>query len=337
MKTKYWRLACLLCFFMVFQSSHAQKSGYKLINTFHISSPGGWDYPSADPQSNYLYLSHGNQVNILNKMTGDSVGVIPNTTGVHGIAFVHDQQKGYVSAGRLNVVVVFSLSTGETLKQIPVGKNPDWIFYDDYSKRIITSNHTGGDISLIDPVTDQVTATIEVGGKLETIVSDMKGRLYINVEDKNAIAEIDLKQQKVTNTWPLPAEGPTGLAMDTKTRRLFSSCDGKLVVLNADNGKVVDTIAIGDGADGAAFDPGTHLIFTSNGSGTLSVIRERDADHFQLVEDITTKRGARTISVDPSTHRVYLPTADYEAPAPGATNGRPRMVPGSFQVLVYGK
>lgn len=337
MKNRYWRLIYPICFFAALQTVYAQKSGYHLISTFHIKSPGGWDYPAVDPQSGKLYLSHGNQVNILNKKSGDSLGVIPNTTGVHGIAFVHGQNKGYISAGRLNAVVVFSLTTGETIKQVPVGKNPDWIFYDDYSKRVITSNHTGGDISLIDPETDQVTATIEVGGKLETIVSDHAGKLYINVEDKNAIAEIDLRQQKVTNTWPLPAEGPTGLVMDTKTRRLFSSCDGKLVILNADNGRVVDTIAIGDGADGAAFDPATHLIFTSNGSGTLSVIHEQDADHFQLIENVTTKRGARTISLDPATHRVYLPAAEYEAAQPGAANSRPRMIPGSFQVLVFGK
>ncbi len=313
------------------------QSGYQLVKTFHIASSGGWDYPAVDVNSNKLYLSHGGQVNILDKTTGDSIGVIPNTTGVHGIAFVPSLGKGYTSNGRANNVTVFDLKTGATLAQVVVGKNPDWIMYDAYSKKIITSNHSGGDLSLIDVNTDQVVATIAVGGtKLETVVSDGAGKLFVNLEDKNQIAEVDIAKSAITNIWELtPSESPTGLAIDIKTKRLFSTCDKTLVVMDATNGKIVTTVPIGEGCDGAAFDPASKLIFTSNGSGTVSVVKEVSANEYKLVETVETKRGARTITLDTKTHMVYLPTADYEPiPADAPKGTRAKMIPGSFQVLV---
>ena len=316
--------------------THAQKT-YHVAKTFHIASPGGWDYPAIDPGSNHLYLSHGSQVNILDKNTGDSVGIIPNTTGVHGIAFVNTLGKGYTSNGRLNNVTVFDLKTFAILGQVTVGKNPDWIMYDAFSKKVITSNHSGGDITIIDPVTDKVVTTIIIGGsKLETIVSDNAGKLFVNLEDKNEIAEVDMKNYTVLNHWSLaPGEGPTGLAIDPKTKRLFATCDKLLVVMDATNGKIVANVPIGDGCDGAAFDPASGLIFTSNGEGTLSVIKEVNKDTYQLEGNVPTKRGARTITIDEKTHSLYLPTADYEPLAPDAPkNTRPKMVMGSFQVLV---
>jgi DNA-binding beta-propeller fold protein YncE len=312
------------------------QSGYQVVKTFHIASLGGWDYPSVDANSNKLYLSHGGQVNILDKITGDSIGVITNTTGVHGVAFATAAGKGYTSNGRLNNVTVFDLKTGATLSQVAVGKNPDWIMYDAFSKRIVTSNHSGGDLSLIDVATDQVVGTIAVSGVLETVVSNGAGKLYVNIEDKNEIAEVDLSKMAVVNKWSLaPSESPTGLEMDVKTKRLFATCDKTLVVMDATNGKIVTTVPIGEGCDGAAFDPASKLIFTSNGSGTVSVIKEVSANEYKLVETVTTKRGARTISLDPTTHMLYLPTADYEPLAADAPKGtRAKMIPGSFQVLV---
>lgn len=318
---------------------HAQ-SGYHVSKTFKIASLGGWDYPASDPGSNKLYLSHGGQVNIIDKTTGDSVGVIRNTTGVHGIAFVNELGKGYTSNGRTNNVTVFDLKTGNTLGQVAVGKNPDWIFYDPFSKRVITSNHTGGDLSVIDPATDQVVATIAIGGsKLETVVSDNAGKLFVNMEDKNEIVEVDIMKGVALNHWPLaPAEGPTGLAIDTKTKRLFSTCDKLLVVMDATNGKIVAQLPIGDGCDGAAFDPATKLIFTSNGEGTVTIVKEISANEFKVIDNVPTKRGARTITIDEKTHKVFLPTADYEPLAADAPkNTRPKMIPGSFQVLVLEK
>lgn len=316
----------------------AQSSGYHVAKIFHVASPGGWDYPAV--HSNKLYLSHGGQVNILDKNTGDSLGVILNTTGVHGIAFVEALGKGYTSNGRLNNVTVFDLKTAKVLGQVATGKNPDWIMYDAFSKKIITSNHTGGDLTVIDPATDVVVATIPIGGnQLETIVSDNAGRIFVNAEDKNEIVAVDIIKYEVLAHWSLaPGEGPTGLAIDTKTKRLFATCDKLLVVMDATDGKIVDKLPIGEGCDGAAFDAATKLIFTSNGEGTVTVIKEISKNEFKVIDNVPTKRGARTIAIDEKTHRLYLPTADYEAlPADAPKNTRPKMVMGSFQVLVLEK
>jgi len=327
-----------ICLLLVAFATHvSSQSNYQIVKTFHIASMGGWDYPAVDDNSNKLYLSHGGQVNILDKFTGDSIGIINNTSGVHGVAFVPSLGVGYASNGKTNNVTLFDLKTGATLAQIAVGKNPDWIMYDSFSKKIVTSNHSGGDLSLIDVNTNQVVSTITVGGtKLETVVSDEAGKLFVNLEDKNQVAEVDIAKAAVTNIWDLaPSESPTGLAIDVETKRLFSTCDKTLVVMDATNGKIVATIPIGEGCDGAAFDAASKLIFTSNGSGTVSVVKEVSANEFKLVETITTKRGARTISLDSKTHMVYLPTADFEPlPADAPKGTRAKMIPASFQVLV---
>jgi len=312
-------------------------SGYKVTNTFHIASSGGWDYLAADPASNKLYVSHGMQVNILNKTTGDSIGVIANTGGVHGIAFAQALGKGYTSNGRLNNVTVFNLSTGEVLGQVTTGQNPDAIMYDDYSKKIITCNGRSNDLSVIDPATDAVVTTIPVGGKPETAVSDGEGKIYVNIEDKNEIVMVDIKTKEVKAHWSIaPGDGPTGLAIDRKTRRLFAGCDKMLIVVNADNGNIVANVKIGDGCDGVGFDSERKLIFASCGEGVLSIVQEESSSKYNLLDNVPTKRGARTISVDESTHTVYLPTADFAPQAAGAT-GRPQMLPGTFQVVVVSK
>lgn len=334
-----------LSFFAVlscpFNSISAQStSGYHVAKTFHIASSGGWDYPSAHQSSNKLYLSHGNQVNIVDKQTGDSLGFIPNTIGVHGIAFADAFGKGYTSNGRANNVTVFDLKTGKELKQVATGKNPDWILFDGFSKKIITSNHSGGDLTVIDPVNDSVVATIPIiGNKLETIVTDNAGKIFINAEDKNEIVVVDMTKFAVTEHWSLlPGEGPTGLAFDAKTKRLFAGCDKLLVVMDATNGKIIDKLPIGDGCDGAAFDPSTKLIFTANGDGTVTIIKEISPTEFKVMDNVPTKKGARTITIDEKTHRLFLPTADYETlPADAAKGTRPKIVPGSFQVLVLEK
>ncbi len=316
------------------------QSGYHLGKTFHVASAGGWDYPAADPGSNKLYLSHGSQVNILDKTTGDSLGYIPNTIGVHGIAFATSFGKGYTSNGRLNNVTVFDLKTQKVLGQVATGTNPDWILYDPFSKKIITSNHTAGSLTVIDPATDQVVATIPIiGNKLETAVSDEAGKIFVNAEDKNEIVAVDIMKNEVIAHWSLaPGEGPTGLAIDVKTKRLFAACDKLLVVMDANNGKMVASLPIGDGCDGDAFDPASKLIFTSNGEGTVTVIKEISPNQYKVIDNIVTKRGARTISLDEKTHKIYLPAADYEPVASDAPkNARPKMIPGSFQVLVLEK
>jgi YVTN family beta-propeller protein len=307
--------------------------GYHVSKTFKIASPGGWDYIAAGPDKR-LYVSHGTQVNILDERTGDSLGVIPNTTGVHGIAF-DGAGKGYTSNGRLNTVTVFDLKTTAVLQQIATGQNPDAIMYDAFSKRIITCNGRSHDLSVIDPATGQVVATIPLEGKPETAVSNGAGKIYVNIEDKSRIAVVDIAAGKVLDSWSIaPGEGPTGLAIDTKTNRLFAGCDKMLIVVDATNGAIVDKLPIGDGCDGVAFDNNLKLVFASCGEGKLSVIKEGSASSFKSLGDVLTKRSARTVAVDEQTHEVFLPAADTE-PAPAGQ--RPKVIAGTFQVLVVSK
>jgi len=320
----------LLC--AAVHSGYAQgASGFHVTKTFTIGSPGGWDYIAVGPDQK-IFVSHGTQVNILDAKSGDSVGVIPNTTGVHGIAFAGS--KGYTSNGRLNTVTVFDLKTAAVLQQISTGQNPDAIMYDPYSKKIITCNGRSHDLSVIDPATGQVTATIALDGKPETAVSDGAGKIFINIEDKNKITEVDITTNSVVASWPLKADGPTGLAIDTKTKRLFAGCDKQLVVMDATSGAIVASLPIGDGCDGVGFDSGLGLVFASCGEGKLTVIKEGSASDFTVIDNVATKKSARTCAVNEVTHEVYLPAAETQ---PGAAGERPKVVPGTFGVVVVGK
>lgn len=310
----------------------SQDHKYKIVNTYHIASSGGWDYIAVN--NGKLYVSHSTQVNILDEKTGDSIGYIPNTTGVHGIAFDNELNKGYTSNGRLNNVTVFDLKTNVVLEQITTAENPDAINYEPFTKTIITCNGRSNDLSVIDPKASKVIATIDVGGKPEEAVSDGNGKLFVNIEDKNEIVVVDLKKFAVISRWSLsPGEGPTGLAYDKNTKRLFSGCEKLLVIMNAENGSIVDKIKIGEGCDGVAFDTKNKIIYTSNGEGTISVVKENGADKYSLIGNYPTKRGARTITINENTGTLYLPTAEFD-PTKTGQNGRPLMVPGTFQVLV---
>ena len=331
-------LVTLALIFITFITTYAQsKTGLHVTNTFHIASAGGWDYLEIGPVNDWLYVSHGTQVNILNKKNGDSVGIIENTTGIHGIAFDVANGKGYTSNGRLNNVYVFDLHSNKILATIATGLNPDAIMYEPFSKKIITCNGRSNNLSIIDPVQNKTTDSVNVGGKPETAVSDEKGKIFVNVEDKNEIVVVDSKTFKVLNHWSIaPGESPTGLAYDAKTKRLFAGCENMLMVIDATNGKVVDKLTIGNGCDGVVFDPASKNIFTSNGEGTMTVIHEESADKFIVVENIVTKQGARTIALDKASGLLYLPTADFEIMQPGE-KGRPKMKAGTFQILVLGK
>ncbi len=316
--------------------SNAQSS-FKIVSNFKIASTGGWDYIAVQPNSNRLFVSHGAQVNVLDKTTGDSLGIIPNTIGVHGIAFVTALNKGYTSNGKLNNVTVFDLQTLAIKDSIPTGQNPDAIFYDTYSKRIVTCNGRSKDVTFIDPATDKVVATVAVGGKPETAVSNGSGKIFVNVEDKNEIVVINTTTMQAEAHWSLlPGEAPTGLVIDTKTNRLFAACgDNKLLmVVDAAKGTIIDKLPIGDGCDGAGFDAALKNIYTSNGDGTLTIIHEDTKDKFTVTATVATKKGARTMTVDEATHKLYLPAAELEA---SKGSGRPKMIPGTFQVLVLDK
>ncbi len=338
MQVKY--LLPIVVFILFQTTTNAQnKIDYKVVKTFHIASAGWWDYIAVN--DNKIYVSHGTQVNILDGTTGDSIGVIPNTTGVHGIAFDNELGRGYTSNGRLNNVTVFDLKTNTIITQIKAGENPDGINYEPFTKKIITNNGRSKNLSIIDPVKNELIDSVELDGKPEEAVSDGKGKFFVNLEDKNEIAVVDLKTFKVIARWPLaPGEGPSGLAMDTKTGRLFSGCSESklLIVMDATNGKIIEKLPIGNGSDGTTFDANKRIIFVPNGrDGTISVFKEKSANEYISLGTITTKIGARTIAIDKNTGSLFLPTAEFEPADPKNPQERPKMIPGTFQVLKVGK
>jgi len=327
---KYLILLVLICPII----SIAQQNVYKVSKQFSIKSTGGWDYLSIYKDN--IYVSHGTQVNILNKLTGDSVGVIPNTLGVHGIAFDETHNIGFTSNGKLNNVFAFKTETNEIIATIPTGENPDAILFEPFTKTIITCNGRSKNLTFIDAVSFKVIATTEVGGKPETAVSDENGNLYVNIEDKNEIVKVNVVSHQVIAHWTInPIESPTGLAIDIKTKRLFAGGEKLLAIVNFETGKIVTTIPIGDGCDGVAFDNANKTIFTSNGVGTMSVIKEIDAGHFKLIDTVTTAQGARTIAIDNNTGIIYMPTASFTLSSGGGK--RAPMIPGTFKILVVNK
>jgi YVTN family beta-propeller protein len=323
-------LTTLLCSGLL---TYAQKQ-FAISKEFKIRSGGGWDYLITNPNSNTLYVSHATQVNVLDKNTGDSLGVIENTTGVHGIAIIQALGKGYTSNGIINNVFVFDLKTNKVLNQINTGEKPDAIFYEPISNTIITCNAKSKDLSIIDPISEKVIATIPVGGKPETAVADEKGNVFVNIEDKNEIVQVDIKEKAVVKHINIqPAEEPTGLAIDTDLHLLFAGADEKVAIVNYKSGKVVKTIKIGEGCDGVAYDQASKTLFTSNGSGTLSIIKANSKNEFELIQTLKTPKGARTICLDLNTKKVYTLTSLFEE-LPAGTTGRPKSIPGTMKVLV---
>lgn len=329
-------LALLLLSFCTRTTLLAQaKTGIHLLQTHQVSGDEGWDYLLADHTQNKLYVSHGLQVNIINETTGNSIGVISNTPGVHGIAIVAALKKGYTSNGKSGECTVFDLHTNAVLRKIKVGENPDAIFYDDFSKKLFVFNGHSLNASIIDPVKDQVIATIPLGGKPETGVSDGKGKVYVNIEDKNEVVCVDASTFKVIKRFKLAGgEEPSGLAIDRVTSRLFVGCSNKvLIVLDANTGKQITTLPIGEGSDGVVFDPQLKFVYSANGEGTLTIIKEFNANKFEVLENVKTKKGARTIALDEVNHHVFLPTADLKS----GEGKKVARIPGTFKVLTFGK
>jgi YVTN family beta-propeller protein len=279
---------------------------------------------------------------VVDLASGQLSAEIVNTPGVHGVALVPDAGQGYASNGRESTVTVFDLKDLHEIARIKVGDTPDAIVYDPFSKRVFTFNAKSKDTTAIDAATGKVAGTIPLGGKPEFSVSDGKGHMYVNNEDKSEIVEFDPQALKETHRWKLTGcESPSGLAMDRKNRRLFAGCDNKkMAVMNADTGAVITTLAIGDGVDANAFDPETMLAFSSNGEGNLTVVHEDSPDKFTVVESVPTEKGARTMALDPETHKVYVVTAKFgPAPAPtaDAPHPRPSILPNSFEVIELGQ
>jgi YVTN family beta-propeller protein len=314
----------------------AASTGYHLIKDIPIGGDGGWDYLTADSAARRLYVSHNTHVVVVDLDGAKVVGDIPDTQGVHGIAVAPALNRGFTSNGRANTVTIFDLKTLKAEMQVKTGENPDSIRFEPVTNRVFTFNGRSNDSTVIDARTGAVVGTIPLKGKPEFSVADGKGRIYVNIEDRGEIVEIDAAKAMETKRYSIaPCADPSGLAIDAKNRRLFSVCGNRLMAISdPDAGKVIATPAIGQASDGCAFDQETGMAFSSNGDGTMTIVQQAGGK-WDVAENVATARGARTIALDEKTHNLYLSVAQ-TAPAqtPG---GRATFIPNTFKVLVVGK
>lgn len=332
------------CAAVSFRASAAapQAAGYHPAKKITLGGEGGWDYLAFDPHGRRVFISRGTHTMVVDA-EGKKLGDIPNTQGVHGIALAQEFNHGFTSNGRANTVTMFALNSLKTIREISVnGQNPDAILYDAASHRVFTFNGRSHDATAIDAKTGEVAGNIPLAGKPEFAQADGAGHIFVNIEDKSELSEIDSNALKVINTWPLaPCQEPSGLAFDIAHKRLFAGCDNRMMaVVDSENGKVITTIPIGDGVDANAFDPETGLIFASCGEGTLTVAHEDSPDKYTVLENMPTQKGARTMTLDPKTHAIYLVTAGFgpaPAPTPGDEHPRPAQLPDSFTLLIFSR
>jgi YVTN family beta-propeller protein len=317
-------------------------SGMQLLQQWKIGGAGGWDYLTVD-SAHRLFLSRGTEVDVVDTQSGRVLGTIPNTQGVHGIALAPDLHRGFASNGRADSVTVFDLDSLKTIQEVKVpGHNPDAILYEPQGKHVFTFNGRSKDVTVLDAATLAVVATIAAPDKPEFAQDDHAGHIYVNIEsDPGQMVVIDSRKLTVQSTWPLPGcNSPSGLAIDRTHHRLFSVCDGNIMaVTNAATGAQVAQVAIGKGPDAAAYDEKRGLVFSSNGEGTLTIVKQESADRYSVLDNVKTQAGARTMALDPANGRVYLVTAQF-GPPPAATAEQPRPrpapLPDSFTVLVVG-
>ncbi len=313
---------------------------FQLIKKTSVAGDGFWDYLTVDAETRTLYLSHGSEVVVLNADTHALLAKMSGK-GVHGVTMVPDLKIGFITNGAANTVSVFDALTFEKTAEIPVGKNPDAAVYDPFTHQLFIFCADSDEATVIDPAGMKVVGTVALGGAPEAGVTDGKGHIYVNLEDKSEIVAFDAKTLKVLRHIALgPGEEPTGLAIDAKNGLLFSACHNQLmIVLDANTGKILANLPIGKGVDGLVFDADRQIAISSNGAGSLTVVQEISLTAFLVVQTVTTERGARTIALDTKTHHVFTATAQYgETPPPTAENPepRPKIVPGTFKVLEYG-
>jgi DNA-binding beta-propeller fold protein YncE len=319
-------------------SVHGQDGPYRFAREIAVGGEGGWDYLSIDPGAHRLYVSHATKIVAIDTQTNAVVGEIPDTPGVHGFAVAADLGRGFSSNGRENKASIVDLKTLKLIQKVETGENPDAILYEPARKEVYTMNGRGKSATVFDARNGNVIATIPLGGKPEFAQADSTaGKVFVNIEDQNAIKVIDTATHTVTATWPIaPGESASGMAFDAANHRLFVGCDNKLMLMiDSASGKIVASVPIGDGVDSNWFDPGTKLAFSSNGgAATVTIAHEESPDALKVVQTLRTTRGARTMALDPSTHTIYLAATDYEPQAAGSKE-RPKAKAGTFRVLVY--
>jgi YVTN family beta-propeller protein len=312
---------------------------YAVTKRVALGAPDRWDYVTFDAASHRVFVAHGDRITVVEARDGSIIGDVGGFSGgTHGIAISNTAGRGYTDDGRAGEAGSFDLKTLAPQRRIRAGDDADAVVIDSRSGHVFVVNGDSGTMTVIDPISDRAIATVDVGGKLEFAVSDGAGKLYVNGAERGEIVRLDTATNRIDARWPIPmCTKPHGLAIDAATHRLFSSCvNSVLVVVNADTGAVLATLPIGRGTDAAAFDPRRHLIFSSNGvDGTLSVIREEDAQTFIALESIPTAVTARTMSLDPESGRIFLVAGELAADAgsSGAAAQRKSIVPGSLKLL----
>lgn len=315
----------------------ATTPAYAVGASYPVAGEGRWDLLAVDAERHHVFVSRSDRVQVVDTHTGQLVATLAGTDGVHGFAIAPSIGRGFATNGRANTVTEFDLATLQRVRDIKVGgQSPDAALFDAKSGHVFVFNAHSNNASVIDPAGGTEIATIAFAGNPELPASDGRGHVFVNIEDKAELVEIDSRTSQVTHTWPLAGcEEPSGLAMDVAHARLFSVCQNRtMVITDAESGRQVARVAIDEGPDGAVFDAQAQSAFSANGkSGTLTVVHEDDAEHFRVVQTLPTQASARTIAQDPQTHRLYLPVARFEAQAEGA-KGRPPMVAGSFALLM---
>ena len=324
------------------------QSGYHQVDKYSLpDAPGAtreyFDYITVDPATRRVYLSHGNEVNVINADTGKTIGAIGGLKLCHGVALAPEFNRGFITDGAAGKVVIFDLKTLKTIGEANAAPDADSIVYDPSSKRVFSMNGDSHSSTVIDAKTGAVVKTIDLGAGPEFAVADGKGTVYVNIEDKGEVVGIDSQALTIKSHWPLaPANGVTALAIDREHHRLFSSGrePAYFDAVNADTGKVIQSFPISAGVDANAYDPSTGLIFVSTRAGNLHIFHEDSPDKFSEVETIKTEYGAKTLGLDTKTHKVFVDTSNFGA-APAPTEERPHPQPtavlGTFRVLVYGK
>ena len=316
--------------------------GYHVINKIKLGGEGGWDYLAVDSAARRLYVSRGSHVMVVDIDSDTLVGDIPNTPGVHGIALAPEFNRGFTSNGKADTATIFDLKSLAVLGEVKTGNNPDAILYDPASKMVFTFNGRSGDATAFEAKTGSVTATIPLGGKPEYAATDGAGKVYVNIEDKNEVVELDTLKLAVARRFDIkPCDEPSGIGLDSAKHFVFSGCHNKMMtVLDANTGKVITTVPIGAGVDGNGFDQGNGYAFSANGEGTLTVAKQSGEGTFAVAQTVTTQSSARTMAIDPKTHNIYLPAAEF-GPAPeqkpGEKHQRPPMLKDTFTIVVVGK
>jgi DNA-binding beta-propeller fold protein YncE len=308
---------------------------YRVTHTYLLGGDGSWDYVVPDPPNHRVFVARQTRVMAIDADKGTLLGEVTGINGAHGTAVAESSGHGFATSGNDQSVVMFDLKTYKALARIPAAEDADAIVYDSVSNRVFTLNGDAHSSTVIDAREGKVIANLPLGGKPEYGAAAGDGKVYANITDNAEVVEIDTKTATVSRRWPTTGcKAPVSMAIDTAHHRLFSGCrSGVMAISDYQAGKVVATVPIGAGVDGAGFDPASGNAFASNADGTLTVIHQDSPDQYRVLETVTTPQGSRNMGLDPTTHRIYLVAAKF-GPPPASGRGRPPVLPGTFSLLI---